>query len=73
MKITYAQFQGKSRILQSLTGLNQQEFEKPRNGQLTEQQKEDNRVISNVRVEVDHQICGIKRCQIVVHKFRNLC
>jgi Helix-turn-helix of DDE superfamily endonuclease/DDE superfamily endonuclease len=27
MKITYAQLQGKSRILQSLTGLNQQEFE----------------------------------------------
>ncbi len=46
-------------------------MKKPRNGQLTESQKEDNRAISKVRVEVEHQICGIKRCQIVVHKFRN--
>lgn len=46
-------------------------MKKPRNGQLTEKQKEDNRAISKVRVEVEHQICGIKRCQIVVQKFRN--
>ena len=46
-------------------------MKKPRHGQLTQQQKEDNQAISKVRVEVEHQICGIKRCQIVVHKFRN--
>ena len=30
-----------------------------------------NRAISSIRVEVEHQIGGIKRCQIVVQKFRN--
>lgn len=30
-----------------------------------------NRGISSLRVEVDHHSSGIKRCQIVVQKFRN--
>jgi len=44
---------------------------KPRNGKLTEAEKERNREISSERVEVEHQIGGIKRAQIVVQKFRN--
>ena len=44
---------------------------KPRNGELTVEEKEKNREISKVRVEVEHQIGGVKRCQIVVQKFRN--
>lgn len=44
---------------------------KTRNAELTDAQKQENRQISKVRVEVEHQIGGIKRCQIVVQKFRN--
>jgi DDE superfamily endonuclease/Helix-turn-helix of DDE superfamily endonuclease len=44
---------------------------KPRNGELTDTEKEENRGISKVRVEVEHQISGVKRCQIVMQKFRN--
>ncbi|WP_262561129.1 transposase family protein [Acaryochloris sp. CCMEE 5410] len=44
---------------------------KPQKAELTDPQKEENRQISKVRVEVEHQIGGIKRCQIVVQKFRN--
>lgn len=44
---------------------------KPRNGELTDTEKEENRGISKVRVEVEHQIGGVKRCQIVMQKFRN--
>jgi hypothetical protein len=44
---------------------------KPPKGELSAEEKEKNRDISKVRVEVEHQIGGIKRCQIVVQKFRN--
>jgi hypothetical protein len=44
---------------------------KPRNGELSDEQKEENRQISKIRVEVEHHIGGVKRCQIVVQKFRN--
>jgi hypothetical protein len=44
---------------------------KPPKGELSAEEKEENRDISKVRVEVEHQIGGIKRCQIVVQKFRN--
>lgn len=44
---------------------------KPQKAALTDSQKEENRQVSKVRVEVEHQIGGIKRCQIVVQKFRN--
>ncbi|MEL6161643.1 MAG: transposase family protein [Cyanobacteria bacterium J06627_32] len=44
---------------------------KPRNGELNEVDKLVNRAISSLRVEVEHQIGGVKRCQIVVQKFRN--
>jgi DDE superfamily endonuclease/Helix-turn-helix of DDE superfamily endonuclease len=44
---------------------------KPRNGELTEVEKVINRGISSLRVEIEHHIGGIKRCQILVQKFRN--
>ncbi|PZO44689.1 MAG: transposase [Phormidesmis priestleyi] len=44
---------------------------KPRGGELTPDEKIINRAISSLRVEVEHQIGGVKRCQIVVQKFRN--
>ena len=44
---------------------------KPRKAELTDEEKEKNREIAKIRVEIEHQICGIKRCQIVVQKFRN--
>lgn len=44
---------------------------KPRNQELSEDEKQRNREISSERVEVEHQIAGIKRCKIVVDKFRN--
>lgn len=44
---------------------------KPRNGALSKAEKQQNQQISRERVEVEHHISGIKRCNIVVHKFRN--
>lgn len=44
---------------------------KPRKQELTELEKQRNREISSQRVEVEHQIGGIKRCNIVRHQFRN--
>lgn len=44
---------------------------KPRGRELTNEEKEANRAISQVRIEVEHHMGGIKRCQIVVQKFRN--
>lgn len=44
---------------------------KPKNAELNQSEKEENRAISKERVEVEHHIGGIKRCQIVVQKFRN--
>ena len=43
---------------------------KPRNGELNQAEKERNREISQQRVEIEHQIGGIKRCNIVVHPLR---
>lgn len=44
---------------------------KPRGGELTGEERAKNTLISSVRVRVEHHISGIKRCKIVVHKFRN--
>ena len=44
---------------------------KPRGGELTPDEKIINRAISSLRVEVEHQIGGVKRCQILVQRFRN--
>ncbi|WP_317110957.1 transposase family protein [Chroococcidiopsis sp. SAG 2025] len=49
----------------------QQPKKKPRNAELSDLEKKKNQAISKVRVEVEHHIGGIKRCQIVVQKFRN--
>ena len=43
---------------------------KPRGGERSEEEKAANQLISKVRVKVEHHISGIKRCRIVVHKFR---
>jgi hypothetical protein len=40
-------------------------------GELTEAEKDKNREISRERVEIEHQIGGIKRCKIVTDMFRN--
>ena len=44
---------------------------KPRNGELTFEEKEQNSLISRMRIIVEHVICGIKRCRIVKDVFRN--
>lgn len=44
---------------------------KPRKQELSADEKQRNREISRERVEIEHQIGGIKRCKIVVDKFRN--
>ena len=44
---------------------------KPRSGELSGAENTANQLISKVRVRVEHQISGIKRCKIVVDKFRN--
>jgi len=43
---------------------------KPRNGKLSEAEKQCNQEISRKRVEIEHHIGGIKRCNIVVHPLR---
>ena len=44
---------------------------KPRGGELSEPDKAHNRLISQVRIVVEHVISGIKRCRIVKDVFRN--
>jgi hypothetical protein len=44
---------------------------KPRGGELTVEEKEQNSLISSVRIVVEHVICGVKRCRIVKDVFRN--
>jgi hypothetical protein len=44
---------------------------KPKNQSLSESEKQENQAISKERVEIEHQIRGIKRCNIVSHPFRN--
>jgi len=44
---------------------------KPRGGDLNTEEKAANKLISKIRVKVEHYISGIKRCRIVVDKFRN--
>jgi hypothetical protein len=49
----------------------QQPKKTPRNGSLTAIDPLNNQSISSLRVEVEHHIGGIKRCQILVQPFRN--
>ncbi|NJO16670.1 MAG: transposase family protein [Thioploca sp.] len=44
---------------------------KPRRGELTDLEKNLHRVISPIRIVVEHVIAGIKRCRIVRDIFRN--
>ena len=44
---------------------------KPRGGELTVEEKEQNSLISKVRIIVEHVLCGVKRCRIVKDVFRN--
>lgn len=43
---------------------------KPRNGELTSDQKSENQIIASVRVVVEHAIGGVKRCRIVKEAIR---
>ena len=38
---------------------------------LTDEQKAENRALSQVRILVENAICGLKRYNILVHRFRN--
>lgn len=44
---------------------------KPRGGELTAEEKEENRRINGTRVLVEHAISGVKRLNIMTDKFRN--
>lgn len=44
---------------------------KPRNRELTSEEKEKNRLISSIRIQVEHAIRGVKRYRIVKDKLRN--
>jgi hypothetical protein len=44
---------------------------KPKGKELTPEQKEHNRLISSIRIVIEHIIAGIKRCRIVKEIFRN--
>ena len=44
---------------------------KPKGGELSSAEKEQNRLVSRVRVVIEHVISGIKRCRIVKDVFRN--
>ena len=44
---------------------------KPRGGELTPEEKEKNRLISSIRIQVEHVIGGVKRYRIVKDKLRN--
>lgn len=47
-----------------------QPHKKPRGGELTEEQKTENRAIARRRVLIEHIICSIKRCRIVKDTIR---
>lgn len=38
---------------------------------LTDEQKAENRALSKIRIFVENAICGLKRYNILVHRFRN--
>ena len=44
---------------------------KPKGKELTSEQKEQNSLISSIRIVIEHIIAGIKRCRIVKDLFRN--
>ena len=57
---------------QEMEGVNiHQPTKKKRGVELTQEEKEGNRLISRVRVVIEHVISGVKRCRIVKDIFRN--
>ena len=44
---------------------------KPKGGELTDEEKEANSLISSTRIAIEHVISGVKRCRIVKDVFRN--
>jgi hypothetical protein len=48
-----------------------QPTKKPKGKDLTPEQKAENRLISKIRIVIEHLIAGIKRCRIVKDVFRN--
>ena len=44
---------------------------KPKGKELTSEQKDKNRLISSIRIVIEHIISGVKRCRIVKDIFRN--
>ena len=44
---------------------------KPKGKELSDYDKEQNRIISGICVSVEHAIAGVKRLRIVTDKFRN--
>ena len=45
-------------------------FKKPRKGKLTELQKQINKVISSLRIRIEHAFSGVKRLKIIRNKIR---
>lgn len=48
----------------------QQPTKKPRGGELTSEQKEENRRISSKKMRIEHTIGSVKRCRIITDKLR---
>lgn len=48
----------------------QQPTKKPRGGELTSVQKDENRRIASEKMRVEHTMCSVKRCRIVKDKIR---
>jgi len=44
---------------------------KPRNGRLSDEDQAANRLVSSIRIVIEHIISGIKRCRVVKDVFRN--
>ena len=52
-------------------GINIIQPKKKPKGELTTEEKERNRLISSIRIQVEHAISGVKRYRIVQDKLRN--
>lgn len=48
----------------------QQPTKKPRGGELTSEQKEENRRIASEKMRIEHTIGSVKRCRIIKDKLR---
>ncbi len=48
----------------------QQPMKKPRGGDLTSEQKGDNRRIASEKMRIEHTMCSVKRCRIIKDKIR---